>query len=58
MALNFLVFLLHGIVRLQILAHLEGYGTVGRRGPSPEQLDLLQVVLVHLQHHIPSDFVD
>ena len=46
-------FLSHGVVSLQILAHLEGYGTVSRRCSSPEQLDLLQVILVHL-HTITS----
>ena len=42
----------HWIVRFEVLAHLEGDRAVGRRRPRPEQLDLFQVVFVHLGYNI------
>ena len=44
----------HWIVRFEVLAHLEGDGAVGGRRPRPEQLDLFQVVFVHLGYNIRS----
>ena len=44
----------HWIVRFEVLAHLEGDGAVGGRRPRPKQLDLFQVVFVHLRYNIRS----